>query len=102
MSNGTLPPLAGTWAKVNAPACADKYPDTLTFAGGTYRGTRGANQGFVYWDAGTYRLEADRSLALTTATDELIQYEVELAGDTLTIRDPDGCVFAYRRTSAPP
>jgi hypothetical protein len=102
MSNGSLPSLVGTWTKSSAPPCADKYPDTLTFAAGAFRGTRGATQGFVHWDAGIYRLEGDRTLALTTATDELVQYDVELAGDTLTVRDPDGCVFAYRRIASPP
>src|SRR5438093_19160 len=102
MSNGSSLSLVGAWTKSSAPPCADKYPDMLTFAAGTFRGTRGATQGFVHWDAGIYRLEGDRTLALTTATDELVHYDVELAGDTLTVRDPDGCVFAYRRTTAPP
>ena len=99
MPNGSSPSLVGSWTKTGAPSCADKYPDSLTFAAGTYRGARGATQGFIHWDAGTYRLETDRSLVLTTATDELVHYDVELQGDTLTVRDPDGCVFAYRRTA---
>jgi hypothetical protein len=102
MSNRSTPSLVGAWAKSRAPSCADKYPDTLTFAAGTYRGTQGPTQGFVYWDAGIYRLEGDRTLALTTATDELVHYHVELAGDELIVTDPDGCVFAYRRLTTPP
>lgn len=101
MSNGSPPSLVGSWTKSSAPSCADKYPETLTFAAGTFRGSRGATQGFVHWDAGVYRLEGEGTLALTTATDELVHYEIELAGDTLTIRDPDGCVFAYRRSTTP-
>jgi nicotinate-nucleotide pyrophosphorylase len=45
MSNGSTTSLAGAWAKSRAPSCADKYPDTLTFAAGTYRGTRGTTPG---------------------------------------------------------
>lgn len=101
MSNGSPPSLVGIWTKSSAPSCADKYPETLTFAAGTFRGSRGATQGFVHWDAGIYRLEGERTLVLTTATDELVHYEIGLAGDTLTIRDPEGCVFAYRRSTTP-
>ena len=54
--------LAGTWRKKNAPACADKYPDALAFSTGTYRGTRGEQQGFIWVDAGIYRMEGERRL----------------------------------------
>ncbi len=97
MTDGAVPSLVGEWAKSSGSPCADKYPDSLTFAGGTYRGARGPTQGFVCWDAGSYRLEDGPTLMLTTATDELVRYRVELTADGLTVTDPDGCVFAYRR-----
>ncbi|WP_433685390.1 hypothetical protein [Nocardia sp. CA-119907] len=50
---------------------------------------------------GSYRLEGERTLALTTAADELVRHEVVLVGDSLTIRDPERCVFSYHRTTAP-
>lgn len=89
--------LVGSWHKVGSPECARKYPDHLTFSAGTFRGTRGETQGFVWWDAGSYRLESDTRLVLTTATDALVAYEVSVGPDELAITDPDGCQFSYRR-----
>lgn len=93
--------LAGRWRKVDAPACAGKYPDTVTFSTGTYRGARGAAQGFIWWDAGIYRVEDQRRLLLSTATDELVTYEIHLDGDVLSVVDPDGCRFSYQRVRLP-
>lgn len=89
--------LRGEWHKVGAPECAARYPDILTFSAGTYRGTRGAARGFLWWDAGIYRLEDEHRLLLGVATDELVAYQIDLDGDLLRITDPEGCVFAYRR-----
>ena len=89
--------LIGPWRKVDAPTCAEKYPDTVTFSTGTYRGTRGETQGFILWDAGIYRVEGQRRLLLSTATDELVTYEIHLDGDVLSVVDPDGCRFSYQR-----
>jgi hypothetical protein len=93
--------LAGAWRKKDAPACADKYPDSLTFSTGTYRGARGDQQGFIWWDAGIYRMEGERRLLLSTASDELTAYEVQLHGDVLAVVDPDGCRFSYQRARPP-
>ena len=95
------PELAGSWRKVDAPECAQKYPDVLTFSTGTYRGTRGAEQGFIWWDAGMYRLEDTRHLVLSVATDELVSYQMHLEGDVLQLVDPDGCRFSYQRVRTP-
>ena len=96
------PDLVGTWEKVDAPECAQRYPHSLTFAPGTtYRGVRGPAQGFVCWDAGIYRVEDRNRLVLSTATDELVPYEIRLDGDVLTVVDPDGCRFSYRRVRPP-
>jgi hypothetical protein len=91
--------LQGSWRKTTSPPCADKYPDTIDFATGTYRGHRGEGQGFVWWDAGIYRLEAPDRLVLGTATDELVTYLVRLDETHLDVTDPDGCRFAYERTA---
>src|SRR5215217_4113905 len=51
--------LTGEWCQLDdQPECAAAYPRSLTFGTGTYRGTRGEGQGFVRWDAGTYRVVA--------------------------------------------
>ena len=93
--------LAGTWHKVSTQACAEKYPATITFSTGTYRGVRGPDQGMVWWDAGIYRLEGSRRLMLSVATDELIAYGVEVRDDAeLVVTDPDGCQFVYRREAS--
>ena len=95
------PELAGSWRKVDGPECAQKYPEVLTFGTGTYRGARGAEQGFISWDAGIYRLEEPGRLVLSTATDELVAYQLHVEGDVLQVVDPDGCRFSYQRIPAP-
>ena len=77
------PDVVGTWTKTTTAACADKYPATLTFSTGTYRGTRGPGQGMVWWDAGIYRLEEPGKLVVGTATDELVTYQIVTAGRSL-------------------
>lgn len=76
-------------------------PDELTFSTGTYRGTRGAAQGFVQWDAGVYRIGDDGRLVLSVATDELVASEFHLTGELLDIVDAAGCRFSYQRVQAP-
>src|SRR4051794_16894126 len=95
-TNDQSPSIVGTWTKATTAACADKYPASLTFSTGTYRGTRGPEQGMVWWDAGIYRLE-DQSLVVGTATDELVKYPIAMRGDEFEFTDPDGCVVIYRR-----
>ncbi len=89
--------MIGTWIKTTQSHCADKYPATLTFAPGTYRGTRGPNQGMVWWDAGIYRLESPSSLVVGTATDELVSYSITLGADQFEFTDSEGCHVTYRR-----
>jgi hypothetical protein len=91
------PRLAGTWTKATTDACADKYPATLTFSTGTYRGTRGSGQGMVWWDAGIYRLEDPKTLVIGTATDELVTYQITLHDDRFEFIDSEGCAVTYRR-----
>jgi hypothetical protein len=89
--------MVGTWSKATASACADKYPATLTFSTGTYRGTRGEGQGMVWWDAGIYRLEDSNTLVVGTATDELVTYHISLQTDRFEFTDSDDCLVTYRR-----
>ena len=92
--------LVGVWKKVEGSACDEKYPDTVTFETGTFRGTRGPGQGMIWWDAGIYRREGARTLVIGTATDELVSYRIDLDGDRLTVTDADGCRFTYRRQAS--
>lgn len=89
--------MVGTWTKATKDACADKYPATVTFSTGTYRGTRGPGQGMVWWDAGIYRLEDARTLVVGTATDELVPYQITLQADRFEFTDSEGCLVTYRR-----
>ena len=96
----TSPPaaLVGDWRKVAGDPGTDIYPEHLHFAEGTYLGRRGdAQQGFMWWDAGIYRLEDAHQLVLSAANDELVRYDVQLDADQLQIVDPDGRSFIYRR-----
>ncbi len=89
--------IVGTWIKVTTAECADKYPATVTFSTGTYRGTRGPSQGMLSWDAGIYRLESESSLVVATATDELVTYPIALQTDQFEVTDGEGCRITYRR-----
>ncbi|MCK1383582.1 hypothetical protein [Bradyrhizobium sp. 21] len=89
--------LVGTWTKATASACADKYPATVIFSTGTYRGTRGPGQGMVWWDAGIYRLEDSKTLVVGTATDELVTYQFSLQADQFEFTDSESCHVIYRR-----
>lgn len=89
--------MVGTWTKSTSAACADKYPATLTFSTGTYRGMRGPGQGMVWWDAGIYRLEDSNTLVVGTANDELVTYRISLEADRFEFTDSEGCVVTYRR-----
>ena len=89
--------IVGTWSKVTTAACANKYPATLMFSIGTYRGVRGPGQGMVWWDAGIYRLEGANTLVVGTATDELVRYQIAIKADRFEVIDPEGCLVVYRR-----
>ncbi len=93
------PNLTGAWNKITTDACADKYPAAITFAASTFRGTRGATQGMIWWDAGIYRLEGPRTLLLSVATDELVRYDLTTRGDEFDVTDAEGCHVTYRRAS---
>jgi len=51
----------------------------------------------IWWDAGSYHFEGPHTLVLSTATDEMVQYEVHVRDDQLDFVDPEGCRFTYRR-----
>ncbi|MGW1344357.1 hypothetical protein ACWCOV_25185 [Kribbella sp. NPDC002412] len=97
-----LPYLQGQWRRLSTAECAGRYPAELTFVTATYRGVRGRDQGMIWWDAGTYRLADDRTLVLSTATDELVEYAVEVTPQRFTFTDPQGCEVVYERLTSPP
>ena len=89
--------LTGRWRKADAPPCATAYPDEIEFGDSRYAATKGRDQGFVVWDVGSVEVLDAHTVRLGTATDQRVEYHVTVDGDTLTVTDPDGCRFAYRR-----
>lgn len=95
-----LPDLRGRWLRLTTEGYAEQYPVEVTFAVGTFLGSRAEHQGMILWDAGIYRIEDDQTLTLSTSSDELVTYPIAVEGTTLTVRTPDGDV-AYERVEPP-
>ncbi len=96
-----LPDLRGRWLRLTAEGDAAQYPVEVTFAAGTFLGSRAETQGMILWDAGIYRLEDEHTLTLSTSSDELVTYPIAVEGGTLTVSTPDGDV-SYERAEPPP
>jgi hypothetical protein len=97
-ASSQAPSLVGDWLKVAGGPGTEIYPEHLHFAEGSYLGHRGASQaGMLWWDAGTYRLESEGDLVLSTANDEIVHYEVQLDAGRLRILDRDGRETVYER-----
>jgi hypothetical protein len=95
------PDLTGRWLRLSSDDVGQRYPVEITFAEATYRGVRAEDQGFILWDAGTYRLDDDDSLTMSTASDELVAYPIVIDGPHLEVQTPEGDV-AYERAEPPP
>jgi hypothetical protein len=92
-----LPYLQGQWRKITQDPKVDMYPATLDFSLATYRGTRDANQGMIWWDAGIYRMVDERTLVLSTATDAMVEYQISYDQNRLVVSDADGNTVEYQR-----
>jgi hypothetical protein len=91
--------LHGRWRRVSTDECAAQYPVDLSIGPGSrYAGTRAADQGMVVWDAGTARMPDATTLAMSTASDEVVSYRLAVDGaDRFTVTDPEGCAVTYER-----
>ncbi|MEO6525259.1 MAG: hypothetical protein ABIP93_01410 [Gemmatimonadaceae bacterium] len=89
--------LRGRWHRVAGGECASAYPARLELQDARYAGTKDATQGFIIWDAGSYRVESDGVVMIQTATDSQERYRFRLEGDQLSFVDDGGCEFAYER-----
>ena len=86
--------LAGKWKKISTAPCAQVYPAEIEFfERPRYLGRKGPDQGFIWWDAGSYELLDENSVRLSVADDSQIVYRFALSGDTLTFTDEEGCQF---------
>jgi hypothetical protein len=98
--------LGGTWRKSSGGEGELSYPDVLDFTttvpgGGRYLGRKGRpEQGFLVWDAGSWRLTADGRIEISTATDAIESWPITIAADEIQI-DAADCVLTYRRTNGP-
>ncbi|SFN49177.1 hypothetical protein [Mycetocola miduiensis] len=95
----STPSLQGEWRNVTPGIETSQYPAKLVFDSARYRGTRAEGQGMIWWDAGTFRLADDETLVLSTATDELVKYQISLGGDRFVVTDPAGVTVTYERIS---
>lgn len=93
--------LVGSWSKSGNEPCAAEYAAHLRIEpNGLYFGTTEPAGGFTWWDSGTWRVTAPGRLALSTANDAVVTYAYSLDGDVLSVTDPSGCRFSYRRARA--
>lgn len=90
--------LSGRWHRVSDSDCAQRYPAELTIGPGSrYRGTRGPDQGMLVWDAGTARMANKTTLVMSTSSDELVSYPIEIVAGRFTVTDPNGCTVTFER-----
>ncbi len=103
---GDEPPrLGGPWLRVSPAASGEPaFPASLvlheaTSTSGRYVGRRGATEtAFLIWDAGTWQWQPPDRLSMSTSTDRLETYRVDLSGSDLSI-DVDGQRVHYRRSA---
>ena len=93
-------PLLGVWRKTTAAACAQVYPDEISFFEHRFLARKGPEQAFVSWDVGGYEVTGPGEIRMSTATDERVAYGFGLDGDELTFVDPDGCRVSYVRAAS--
>ncbi|MBB4888034.1 hypothetical protein ACH4U6_16995 [Streptomyces netropsis] len=90
--------VSGRWRRVSDSECARRYPAELTIGPGSrYLGTRSPDQGLPVWDVGTARMPDGSTLVMSTSSDELVSYRVEVVDGRFTITAPDGCVVTFER-----
>jgi hypothetical protein len=97
--NPTEGMLQGEWRKVTTDTETSQYPAKLVFEAAWYRGTRAEGQGMIWWDAGIFRLLDEKTLMLSTATDEMVEYRISLGADRLEITDAANITVVYERVS---
>ena len=94
--------LRGRWRRIAGSDCANAYPARVEFKETRYSGMRDpATQGFIVWDAGSYRVESDDVVMIQTANDSQERYRFRLAYDRLTFLDNAGCEIVYERDRPP-
>ena len=91
--------LVGTWRKTTSSECDRQYPDEIEFRETRFLARKGADQGFIVWDAGGYEVLGPGTIKIDTASDEQVHYRFTSSDDVLTFVDSAGCEFRYRRVA---
>jgi hypothetical protein len=89
--------FVGRWSKISSTDCDRRYPAEIEFGETRFSARKGPQQNFVIWDVGGYEVLSDDEAMIQIATDEQVKYRFRVDGETLTLVDPDGCEFSYRR-----
>ena len=92
--------LAGKWKKISTAPCAQVYPAEIEFfERPRYLGRKGPDQGFIWWDAGSYEVVSENQVRLSVATDAQTLYRFAISGYILTFIDDESCEFQYCRAT---
>lgn len=90
--------IAGRWRRTTKSECALQFPAEIVIGPGSrYLGTRAPDQGLPVWDAGTARMPDPTTLVMSTSSDELVTYPIDIANDRFTITTSDGCRVTFQR-----
>ena len=90
--------LLGFWQKISNDDCGKAYPGILEFKEkGLYFAHKSENDTYTIWDVGTYSLDGDTKIKLSTANDAVISYNYAVLGDKITFEVSDSCTVTYQK-----
>lgn len=91
--------LTGYWKKITNSVCSNHYPAFIEFrSNGIYEGSAETRGEYTTWDVGTYTLNEDGTVEISTATDKVIKYKALISKSEITFTDSGNCVFKYIKT----
>ena len=90
--------ITGFWQKVFADDCGREYPNTLEFNDkGLFFTHKAENDPYTVWDVGTYSVESDTKIKLSTSNDAVISYSYGISGDHITFVINPHCKITYKK-----
>ena len=90
--------ITGFWQKVFADDCGQEYPNTLEFnEKGLFFTHKTENDPYTVWDVGTYSIESDAKISLSTSNDAVISYRYAVSGDHITFEVNPDCKITYKK-----
>lgn len=92
--------LIGMWRRTDGAATTIPYPQEIAFrTHGIFEAARDP-RGFTVWDVGTYRIDGESTIVLSTANDAEVAYAFSFDGDELRVRDDEGNELRYARVTS--